>query len=127
MQNDLNFICLSGLLERAPTARRLASGLPVANAKLLLRNFFRANGEVKERVSPISLVFYGDELVDQIRLCETGDRLTISGELVIRSTSPTRVRNTHEIVVRHCERVSPTLAGTRSAPTPEEPQKWQIG
>lgn len=127
MQKDLNFICLSGSLEQAPATRRLASGLPVANAKLLLRSFFRLHGEVKERLSPVALVFYGDDLLNQIRLYEQGDRLNVSGELVIRPTSPNQSRHAHEIVVRHCERVWPIQETRTEHRAQEEPQKWQIG
>ena len=124
MPKDLNFICLAGTLEKPPTIRHLASGLPVANAKLLIRSFFRTGDEVKERLSPISLVFYGTQLLEEIRLYESGDRLSISGELLVRQTSPTQARHTHEIVVRYCERVFPNnTANQDPRDVPEETRK----
>lgn len=121
---DLNALYLSGRLKADPTHRTLPSGLPVANAKIVVRSHFLST-EKAEVTSTLNLVFYGP-MAELAGSLSADDYVSIVGELVARQISKTDNRTVTEIIVRNIVRagqVEPTVAVPADVKT-EDPRNW---
>ncbi len=104
-RQDTNIVFLSGFFENDPQHRELPTGLPVANVKLVVVSRFLSTDKI-QAVSAINLTFYGPA-VEWAKPLRSGDRVSIQGEIVVRSTSITTKSTTTEIVVRTLDRIMP--------------------
>jgi single-stranded DNA-binding protein len=128
---DTNDVRLTGNLAADPQHRTTTGGLPVANAKIVVTSRYLSTTQAAVTTT-LNLVFYGP-MADHATLFTGGMRVSIEGEVVARSTSPTEKRTTTEIIVRKIFRIytDDEIAGpteqTNTAEfhtTGDDPQDW---
>lgn len=100
---DSNDVKLTGILAADPQQRIMSGGLPVANAKIVVTSRYLSTTQAAVTTT-LNLVFYGP-MADHAKLFTEGMRVSIEGEIVARSTSPTDKRTTTEIIVRKLFRI----------------------
>jgi single-stranded DNA-binding protein len=122
---------LTGILAADPQQRVMSGGLPVANAKIVVTSRFLSTTHAAVTTT-LNLVFYGP-MADSAKLFTEGMRVSIEGEIVARSTSPTEKRTTTEIIVRKIFRIyadhqlttpPETTTVPHSESTGDDPKDW---
>jgi single-strand DNA-binding protein len=116
-----------GYLAAKPALRRLASGTPVANARLGESYRYQdADGKPKQHTNWHSLCFYGDLSLVAVTF-DKGDNIFVEGTIEQRQFTPKgdgAQRTVHEVVVRNCHLIAAprrtTAKGGATASTAEE-------
>lgn len=116
-----NRIEVAGHLAAKPEIRYLASGTPVANARLGESYSYKdGQGNLQKHTNWHSLSFYG-ELSAVAADYDKGDNLFVEGSVEQRQFIPKSdgvKRTVHEIIVRSCHLIAPNrTSGSRTATT----------
>ena len=100
-QSDFNHVILSGTVITEPQHRELPNThVPVCNLKITsVKKWLDDRGEPKTHESQLTLALYGPWTVLAAGL-QIGSRITVEGEITVRSTSRTTNSTTTEIDVK---------------------------
>jgi single-strand DNA-binding protein len=98
-----------GYLAAKPALRRLASGTPVANARLGESYRYQdPDGKPKQHTNWHTLSFYGDLSLVAVTF-DKGDNIFVEGTIEQRQFTPKgdgAQRTVHEVVVRNCHLIA---------------------
>ena len=117
---------LTGYLGAKPQARNLASGTPVANARLGQTYQYGTKGGTDKRTNWFNLTFYG-ELSTVALSFEKGDNIHVIGTIQQRQFTPKdgSTRSVYEVVVQKCHRIARLGAAQHTSADPVIEQSLQ--